>query len=139
MGVNNLPVVVTRQCRGRELNSQPSSCKSNTLSACRVPTDLENLEISWNFMLDLEFFGIITLFTLFLTLQRLYSIKVNLCYKQTLTFYSKYSVDSSSPLTLIAFNYVEELDGGPTLFQCFAVHHYDQWDFAFFGQKIARG
>ena len=34
---------------------------------------------------------------------------------------------------------VEELDGGPTPFQCFAVHHCGQWDFAFFGQKIARG
>ena len=31
---------------------------------------------------------------------------------------------------------VEELDGGPTLFQCFAVHHWGQLDFAFFGQKI---
>jgi len=32
VGVNNLPKVVTRQRRGRELNSQPSSCKSNDLT-----------------------------------------------------------------------------------------------------------
>ena len=31
-GVSNLPKVVTRQRRGRELNSQPSSCKSNALT-----------------------------------------------------------------------------------------------------------
>ena len=31
---------------------------------------------------------------------------------------------------------VEELDGGPTPFQCFAVHHWGQWRFRFFGQKI---
>ena len=37
MGVNNLPNVVTRQCCGRELNSQPASCKSNTL-ATRLPS-----------------------------------------------------------------------------------------------------
>jgi len=33
VGVNNLPKVVTRQRRGRELNLQPSSCKSNALAA----------------------------------------------------------------------------------------------------------
>jgi len=32
VGVNNLPKVVTRQRRGRELNLQPSSCKSNALT-----------------------------------------------------------------------------------------------------------
>ena len=37
VGVNNLPTVVTRQRRGRELNSQPSSCKSNAL-ATRLPS-----------------------------------------------------------------------------------------------------
>ena len=37
VGVNNLPKVVTRQLRGLELNSQPSSCKSNAL-ATRVPS-----------------------------------------------------------------------------------------------------
>ena len=36
VGVNNLPKVVTRQCRGQELNSQPASCKSNAL-ATRLP------------------------------------------------------------------------------------------------------
>ena len=39
-GVNNLPKVVTRQRRGRELNSQPASCKSNALATrlhCGVP------------------------------------------------------------------------------------------------------
>ena len=34
--VNKLPKVVTRQHRGRELNSQPASCKSNAL-ATRLP------------------------------------------------------------------------------------------------------
>ena len=34
---NNLPKVVTRQRRGRELNSQPASCKSNAL-ATRLPS-----------------------------------------------------------------------------------------------------
>ena len=37
VGVNNLPKVVTRQRRGRELNSQPASCKSNAL-ATRLPS-----------------------------------------------------------------------------------------------------
>ena len=37
MGVNNLPKVVTRQRRGRELNSPPASCKSNAL-ATRLPS-----------------------------------------------------------------------------------------------------
>jgi len=32
VGVNNLPKVVTRQRRGRELNSQPASCKSDALA-----------------------------------------------------------------------------------------------------------
>jgi len=32
VGVNNLPKVVTRQRRGRELNLQPASCKSNALA-----------------------------------------------------------------------------------------------------------
>ena len=32
VGVNNLPKVVTRQCRGWELNSQLASCKSNALA-----------------------------------------------------------------------------------------------------------
>jgi len=32
MGVNNLPKIVTRQSRGRDLNSQPASCKSNALA-----------------------------------------------------------------------------------------------------------
>jgi len=32
VGVNNLPKVVTRQRRGRELNSQSASCKSNALA-----------------------------------------------------------------------------------------------------------
>ena len=32
VGVNNLRKVVTTQRRGRELNSQPASCKSNTLA-----------------------------------------------------------------------------------------------------------
>jgi len=31
---------------------------------------------------------------------------------------------------------VEELDGGPTPFQSFVVHHWGQWRFRFFGQKI---
>jgi len=30
---------------------------------------------------------------------------------------------------------VEELDGGPTPFQCFAVHHWGQWRFRFFWPK----
>jgi len=38
VGVNNLPEVVTRQRRGRELNSQPSSCKSNALIT-RLPEE----------------------------------------------------------------------------------------------------
>ena len=37
VGVNNLPKVVTPQRRGRELNSQPSSCKSNALTT-RLPS-----------------------------------------------------------------------------------------------------
>ena len=37
VGVNNLPKVATRQHRGWELNSQPSSCKSNTLIT-RLPS-----------------------------------------------------------------------------------------------------
>jgi len=36
VGVNNLPKVVTRQRRGRELNAQPASCKSNAF-ATRLP------------------------------------------------------------------------------------------------------
>jgi len=36
VGVNNLPKVVTRQRRGRELNSQRSSCKSNSITT-RLP------------------------------------------------------------------------------------------------------
>jgi len=32
VGVNNLPKVVTRQRQDQELNSQPSSCKSNALA-----------------------------------------------------------------------------------------------------------
>jgi len=39
VGVNNLPKVVTRQCRCRELNLQPASCKSNAL-ATRLPSHL---------------------------------------------------------------------------------------------------
>ena len=39
VGVNNLPKVVTRQRRGRELNSQPASCKSSAL-ATRLPSHL---------------------------------------------------------------------------------------------------
>jgi len=35
VGVNNLPKVVTRQRRGRELNSQPASFKPNALAAER--------------------------------------------------------------------------------------------------------
>jgi len=31
--------------------------------------------------------------------------------------------------------HVEELDGGPTRFQCFAVHHWGQWRFRFFWPK----
>jgi len=30
------------------------------------------------------------------------------------------------------------MDGGPTLFQTFAVHDWVQWDFEFFPLKIAR-
>jgi len=30
-GVNNLPKVVARQCRGRESNPQPADCESETL------------------------------------------------------------------------------------------------------------
>jgi len=37
VGVNNLPKVITRQRRGRELNSQPASCKFNAL-ATRLPS-----------------------------------------------------------------------------------------------------
>ena len=36
VGVNNLPKVVTQQRRGREVNLQPASCKSNAL-ATRLP------------------------------------------------------------------------------------------------------
>jgi len=36
----------------------------------------------------------------------------------------------------LSVTHVEELDGGPTPFQCFAVHHWGQRDFTFFGQKI---
>jgi len=39
VSVNNLPKVVTQQRRGRELNSQPASCKSNAL-ATRLPSHL---------------------------------------------------------------------------------------------------
>ena len=39
VGVNNLRKVVTRQRRGRELNSQPASCKSNAL-ANRLPSHI---------------------------------------------------------------------------------------------------
>ena len=42
MGVNNLPKVATRQRRGRELNSQPASCKSNAL-ATRLPSHVVNV------------------------------------------------------------------------------------------------
>ena len=42
VGVNNLPKVVARQRRDRELNSQPSSCKSNAL-AIRLPSHLDAL------------------------------------------------------------------------------------------------
>ena len=36
-------------------------------------------------------------------------------------------------------SHVEELDGGgPTPLQCFAVSHWGQWDFEFFGLKISR-
>ena len=38
VGVYNLPKVVTRQRCGRELNSQPSSCKSNAITT-RLPSD----------------------------------------------------------------------------------------------------
>jgi len=37
VGVNKLPKVVTQQRRGRELNSQPASRKSNAL-ATRLPS-----------------------------------------------------------------------------------------------------
>ena len=37
VGVNNLPKVVTWQRGGRELNTQPASCKSNAL-ATRLPS-----------------------------------------------------------------------------------------------------
>ena len=37
IGVNNLPKVVTGQRDGRELNSRPSSCKSNALTT-RLPS-----------------------------------------------------------------------------------------------------
>ena len=42
VGVNNLPKVVTRHRRGRELNSQPASCKSNAL-ATRLPSHSTHL------------------------------------------------------------------------------------------------
>ena len=38
-GVNNLPEVVTRQCRGWELNSWPLSRKSNTLTTTLLTTE----------------------------------------------------------------------------------------------------
>ena len=44
VGVNNLPKVVTRQHRGRELNSQPASCKSNAL-ATRLPSHLGRVNV----------------------------------------------------------------------------------------------
>ena len=34
---------------------------------------------------------------------------------------------------------VEELNVVPTPFQTFAVKHWGQWSFRFFGQKISRG
>jgi len=37
MDVNNLPEVVTRQCSGRELNSQPLSCESSAVTT-RLPS-----------------------------------------------------------------------------------------------------
>jgi len=37
MGVNNLPKIVTRQRHSREVNSQPSSCKSNAITT-RLPS-----------------------------------------------------------------------------------------------------
>ena len=42
VGLNNLHKVVTRQRRGRELNSQPASCKSNAL-ATRPPSHLDSV------------------------------------------------------------------------------------------------
>jgi len=42
VGVNNLPKVVTRQCGSRELNSQPSSCESNTLTTRLLATCVQN-------------------------------------------------------------------------------------------------
>jgi len=44
VGVNNLPKVVTRQRRGRELNSQPASCKSNALSTPWINPVCQSLE-----------------------------------------------------------------------------------------------
>jgi len=43
--VNNLPKVVTEQCCGRELNSQPSSCKSNAITT-RLPSHPHNVKQS---------------------------------------------------------------------------------------------
>jgi len=37
VGVNNLPKVDTQQHLGRELNSQPASCKSNALVTIEPP------------------------------------------------------------------------------------------------------
>jgi len=47
MGVNNLPKVVTRHCCGCKLNSQPSSCESNTLTT-RLPSHPLNTTIPCN-------------------------------------------------------------------------------------------
>ena len=49
VGVNNLPKVVIRQCRDRELNSQPSSCKFNVL-ATRLPSHpiITATSLVWN-------------------------------------------------------------------------------------------
>ena len=47
-----------------------------------------------------------------------------------------HTAQRQSVLLIVESVDVEELDGGPTLFQCFAVHYWGQWDFAFFGQKI---
>ena len=66
----------------------------------------------------------------------------NLCTSRHLTetempiFQGKLSLCHSC--TAAAQTHVEELDGGPTPFQCFAVHHWGQRDCEFFPLKIAR-
>jgi len=59
------------------------------------------------------------------------------------TLWFNWAVGRIAPRVTVGVNlvtlYVEELDGGPTPFQCFAVHHCGQWRFRFFWPKNREG